>query len=417
MWDGARLRWSRLVLFLSVMGPGIITGNVDNDANGIATYSIAGATYGYKILWTLVLSTLSLAVVQEMGARLGAVTGKGLAALIRERFRVRLTLLAMAVLVLANWANTAGDFAGVAGALEIFGISRYITIPLTVFLVIAFLLWGSYRSVERVFLIACLLYVTYVISAVLAKPPWGEVIKASLTPSFEFDAPFITMIIGVVGTTIAPWMQFYQQSAVVDKGIRVEELSYTRIDTYLGALSTNVVAFFIVVACAATLFIHRVSINNAQDAAVALAPLAGKYASLLFALGLLNGALFSVAIIPLSTAYAVCEAFGWEAGMNRNFREAPVFVGLYVALIVTAALVILFPGIPLVPVMFLSQVLNGILLPVVLVFMLLLINDERIVGPYRNSTILNAVAWITVIAMIILSLLLVVTTAMGLAIS
>lgn len=417
MGGGARLRWSRLVLFLSVMGPGIITGNVDNDANGIATYSIAGASYGYKILWTLVLSTLSLAVVQEMGARLGAVTGKGLAALIRERFRVRLTLFAMAVLVLANWANTVGDFAGVAGALEIFGISRYITIPITVFLVIAFLLWGSYRSVERVFLVACLLYVTYVISAVLAKPPWGEVIKASFTPSFEFDAPYITMVIGVVGTTIAPWMQFYQQSAVVDKGIRVEELSYTRIDTYLGALSTNVVAFFIVVACAATLFIHQVTINNAQDAAVALAPLAGKYASLLFALGLLNGALFSVAIIPLSTAYAVCEAFGWEAGMNRNFREAPVFVGLYAGLIITAALVILFPGIPLVPVMFFSQVLNGILLPVVLIFMLLLINDERIVGPYRNSAILNAVAWITVIAMIILSLLLVVTTAMGVGVS
>ena len=417
MGGGARLRWSRLVLFLSVMGPGIITGNVDNDANGIATYSIAGASYGYKILWTLVLSTLSLAVVQEMGARLGAVTGKGLAALIRERFRVRLTLFAMVVLVLANWANTVGDFAGVAGALEIFGISRYITIPITVFLVIAFLLWGSYRSVERVFLVACLLYVTYVISAVLAKPPWGEVIKASFTPSFEFDAPYITMVIGVVGTTIAPWMQFYQQSAVVDKGIRVEELSYTRIDTYLGALSTNVVAFFIVVACAATLFIHQVTINNAQDAAVALAPLAGKYASLLFALGLLNGALFSVAIIPLSTAYAVCEAFGWEAGMNRNFREAPVFVGLYAGLIITAALVILFPGVPLVPVMFFSQVLNGILLPVVLIFMLLLINDERIVGPYRNSAILNAVAWITVIAMIILSLLLVVTTAMGVGVS
>jgi NRAMP (natural resistance-associated macrophage protein)-like metal ion transporter len=413
---GVRLRWSRLLLFLSVMGPGIITGNVDNDANGIATYSIAGASYGYKILWTLLLSTISLAVVQEMGARLGAVTGKGLAALIRERFRVRLTLFAMAVLLVANWANTVGDFAGVAGALEIFGISRYITIPGAVILVIAFLLRGSYRSVERVFLVACVLYVTYVISALLAKPPWREVIKASFTPSFEFDARYITMIIGVVGTTIAPWMQFYQQSAVVDKGIRVEELTYTRADTYLGALSTNIVAFFIVVACAATLFIHHVSITNAQDAAVALAPLAGKYASLLFALGLLNGGLFSVAIIPLSTAYAVCEAFGWEAGMNRNFREAPVFVGLYAGLIITAALVILFPGIPLVPVMFLSQVLNGILLPVVLIFMLLLINDEQIVARYRNSAIFNAIAWITVIAMIILSLLLVVTTTMGIGV-
>ena len=413
MISAVRLRWSRLLLFLSVMGPGIITGNVDNDANGIATYSIAGASYGYKILWTLLVSTVSLVVVQEMGARLGAVTGKGLAALIRERFRVRLTLLAMGVLLVANWANTVGNFAGVAGALEIFGVSRYVSVPVAVFLVIAFLLWGSYRSVERVFLIACVLYVTYVVSALLADPPWGEVIEASFTPSFDFDRGYITMVIGVVGTTIAPWMQFYQQSAVVDKGIGVGDLRYTRIDTYLGALSTNVVAFFIVVACAATLYTRHVPIENAQDAAVALAPLAGNYASLLFALGLLNGALFSVAIIPLSTAYAVCEAFGWEAGMNRSFREAPVFVGLYAVLIIAAALLILFPGIPLVPVMFLSQVLNGVLLPVVLLFMLLLINDERIVGPHRNSAAFNAIAWLTVAAMIILSVLLVITSAIG----
>jgi len=395
------------------MGPGIITGNVDNDANGIATYSIAGASYGYKILWTLLLSTFALVVVQEMVARMGAVTGKGLAALIRERFRVRLTIFAMFILLLANWANTVGDFAGVAGAMEIFGLSRYVSVPLAVLLVSLILLRGSYRSVERVFLVACLLYITYVISALFAKPPWLEVIKATLTPSFQFDAPYITLVIGVVGTTIAPWMQFYQQSAVVDKGISAKELGYTRIDTYLGAISTNVVAFFIVVACGATLFVHRISIGDAADAAVALAPLAGKYASTLFALGLLNGALFSVAIIPLSTAYAVCEAFGWEAGLNRRFREAPIFVGLYTGLIVASALVILVPGIPLIPVMFLSQVLNGILLPVILIFMLLLTNDEQVVGPYRNSLIFNIIAWITVAAMIVLSILLVITTALG----
>lgn len=408
-----RLRWSRLLFFLAVMGPGIITGNVDNDANGIATYSIAGASYGYKILWTLLLSTFALVVVQEMVARMGAVTGKGLAALIRERFRVRLTIFAMFILLLANWANTVGDFAGVAGAMEIFGLSRYVSVPLAVLLVSLILLRGSYRSVERVFLVACLLYITYVISALFAKPPWLEVIKATLTPSFQFDAPYITLVIGVVGTTIAPWMQFYQQSAVVDKGISAKELGYTRIDTYLGAISTNVVAFFIVVACGATLFVHRISIGDAADAAVALAPLAGKYASTLFALGLLNGALFSVAIIPLSTAYAVCEAFGWEAGLNRRFREAPIFVGLYTGLIVASALVILVPGIPLIPVMFLSQVLNGILLPVILIFMLLLTNDEQVVGPYRNSLIFNIIAWITVAAMIVLSILLVITTALG----
>ena len=406
-------RWARLMVFLAVMGPGIITGNVDNDANGIATYSVAGAHFGYRLLWTLVLSTVALAMVQEMVARMGAVTGKGLADLIRERFRVRLTVFIMIVLVLANWANTIGDFAGVAGAMEIFGVSRYLAVPLAVVLVLLLVVRGSYRLVERVFLAATLIYVTYVISAVLAKPPWGEVLRTVLTPSWSFDRAYVFLVIGLIGTTIAPWMQFYQQAAVVDKGIGARDYADARLDTFLGVISLNAVAFFIVVACGATLFARGVEVRDAADAAAALAPLAGRYAAGLFAIGLLNAGLFSVAIIPLSTAYAVCEAFGWEAGLDRTAREAPVFVGLFTALIIASALVILIPGIPLIPVMLLSQVLNGMLLPFVLVFLILLTGDREIMGQHRNSRVFTAFAWVLVVVLAGLSALLAGLTLFG----
>ncbi len=407
-------RWRRLVLFLAIMGPGIITGNVDNDANGIATYSVAGAQYGYGLLWTLLFSTLALALVQEMVARMGAITGKGLADLIRERFRVRLTVLVMSILVLANWANTVGDFAGVAGAMEIFGISRYLAVPLAAVAVWLLVVRGSYRVVERVFLAATLIYVTYIVSAVLADPPWGQVLRASITPTFRLEAPYLALVIGLIGTTVAPWMQFYQQAAVVDKGIGERDYVYARLDTYLGVISLNAVAFFIVVACGATLFVHGVRIQDAKDAAVALAPLAGRYAATLFAVGLLNAAVFSVAIIPLSTAYTVCEAFGWEAGLDRTIREAPIFVGLFTGMIVLSALVILLPGIPLIPVMLLSQVLNGMLLPFVLIFIVLLINDRQIMGEYRNSKALNLVTALVIILIIILALFLLWTSVASL---
>lgn len=408
-----RHRWRRLAIFLAVMGPGVITGNVDNDANGIATYSVAGATYGYGLLWTLVLSTIALALVQEMVARMGAVTGKGLADLIRERFRVRMTVLIMAVLVIANWANTVGDFAGVAGAMEIFGVSRYIAVPIAAVLVWMLVVRGSYRAVERVFLAATVIYATYVISAVLARPPWPEVLRAVVTPTFQMDRTYLALVIGLIGTTIAPWMQFYQQAAVVDKGIGEREYRYARLDTYLGVISLNLVAFFIVVACGATLFVHGVAISDAKDAAVALRPLAGSYAAGLFAIGLLNAGLFSVAIIPLSTAYAVCEAFGWEAGLDRTVREAPIFVGLYTGLIVLSALTILLPGPPLIQIMLTSQVLNGILLPLVLVFLILLSGDQEIMGRHRNSRGFSLASWLIVAAVGILSLLLAVTTLLN----
>jgi Mn2+/Fe2+ NRAMP family transporter len=399
-------RGARLVAFLAVMGPGVITGNVDNDANGIATYSVAGATYGYRLLWTLFVSTFALAVVQEMVARMGAVTGKGLADLIRERFRVRLTVLIMAVLVLANWANTVGDMAGVAGAAEIFGVPQYLAVPLAAAAVWVLVVRGTYRKVERVFLAATLVYVTYVASAILARPPWGEVMRALVTPSFSADPAFVAMAVGVVGTTIAPWMQFYQQAAVVDKGLSVRDYPQVRLDTYLGMVTTNLVAFFIVVACGATLYVRGASIGDARDAAVALAPLAGRYAAALFALGLLNAAVFSVAIIPLSTAYAVCEAFGWEAGLDRSAGEAPVFFGLFTALLAASAVVILIPGLPLVPVMVASQILNGILLPCILVAVVALVNDPAVMGPYVNPPLANAVAGLTVAGMVVLSLML-----------
>lgn len=406
-------RWRRVMVFLAVMGPGIITGNVDNDANGIATYSVAGASFGYRLLWTVFFSTIALAVVQEMVARMGAVTGKGLADLIRERFRVRLTVVAMSILVLANWANTVGNFAGVAGAMEIFGISRYLVVPLAAVLVWVLLVRGSYRLVERVFLIASAIYITYVISAILARPPWPEVLRAAVTPSIRFEGPYLAMMIGLVGTTIAPWMQFYQQAAVVDKGLGVNDYRDARLDTYLGVISLNAVAFFIIVACGATLYVHGIRVEDAKHAALALAPLAGPYAAGLFALGLLNAAIFSVAIIPLSTAYAVCEAFGWEAGLDRSVQEAPVFVGLFTGMIVISALVILIPGIPLIPVMLLSQVLNGMLLPFILIFLILLTNDRQIMGTYTNSPTFNIISGLTVVTMTVLTVLLLLTTMTG----
>ena len=408
-----RERWARLLVFFAVMGPGIITGNVDNDANGIATYSVAGATFGYGLLWTLILSTVVLVIVHDMVTRMGATTGKGLADLIRERFRVRLTVFLMGVLIVVNWGNTVGDFAGIAGAMEIFGVSRYLAVPVAVVLVWLLVVRGSYRFVERMFLGAVIIYVTYVISAILARPAWGTVLREAVTPSFQLGRPYLTLVVGLIGTTVAPWMQFYQQAAIVDKGIGEREIRYARWDTYLGVISLNLVAFFIVVACGATLFARGVTVTTAADAAAALRPLAGAYAAGLFALGLLNASLFSVAIIPLSTAYAVCEAFGWEAGLDRSPREAPAFVGLFTAMILVSALVIMLPGVPLIPVMLFSQVLNGVLLPLVLVFLILLTGDREIMGRHRNSSAFSLSAWVLVVALAALSLLLAVAALVG----
>ena len=403
----------RVLLFLSVMGPGIITASVDQDAGGIATYSLAGAHYGTSLLWSLFFITISLAVVQEMGSRMGVVTGKGLAELIREVYGLRFTAGVMVVLVLANWANTVAEFAGVAAALEIFGVPRFLSVPAVAGLVAWLVIRGTYRLVERAFLLASAVYVVYVISGVLARPAWGEVLRATVTPTFHVGAGYLTMLIALVGTTIAPWMQFYLQSSVVDKGIRVQEYPLARLDAYLGSLVAALIAFFIIVACAATLFAHGVRIETAADAAAALEPFAGRYATVLFAIGLFNASAFAAAIVPLSTAYAVCEALGWVTGVDRALREAPGFFAIYLILVGSGAAAILWPGAPLLEIMVASQVLNGILLPAVLLLMLRLINDRELMGRYVNSPLFNLIAWSTAAVMIGLSLFLLILTLRG----
>ncbi len=401
---------TRILLFLSVLGPGIITASVDNDAGGIATYSIAGAHFGYSLLWTLLPITVALIVVQEMVARMGVVTGKTLADLIREKFGVRPTFFLLVALVFTNLGNTVSEFAGWASAWEIFGISKYLSVPIGAAAVWFLVVKGTYRVVEKVFLVACAVFLTYPIAAYLAAPDWGQVGRSLVVPDVRLDGTYLTMLIGMVGTTIAPWMQFYLQSAVVEKNVQVENYPLTRIDVIFGCFVTDIVALSIVVACGATLFLAGTPINDAKDAAVALAPLAGNYASWLFAFGLANASLFSASILPLATAYCVCEGMGWESGVDKDFRTAPEFFWLYTGLIVFGAGLILYPRAPLILIMYLSQVVNGVLLPFVLIFMLKLINDRELMGDHVNSRAFNGIAWGTTVVMITLTVLMVVVT-------
>ena len=404
-------RWVQFGVIMAVIGPGIITANVDNDAGGIATYSQAGALFGYSMLWTLIPITLALILVQEMCARMGIVTGKGLSDLIRERFGVKATFFVMLALLVANLGNTLAEFAGIAQSMEIFGISKYISVPLAAVTVWLLVVRGSAKWVERIFLVACLVYVAYIISGFLAKPDWHEVALGSLKPTIQASGPWVTMVVTVVGTTIAPWMQFYLQSAVVEKGVRIEDYALSRLDVIIGCIVTDVVAFFIILACGATIFKAGLQINDAKDAALALGPLAGKYASMLFAFGLFNASLFAASILPLSTAYYVCEAFGWESGIDRRREDAPQFYFLYTALIVLGAGLVLIPRLPLLKLMLLSQTANGVLLPFILIFMLLLAADERLMGKYRNGRFLNAASWFTAISLILLTVAMLVLTA------
>ena len=403
-----RLRHLRtnVLIFLAVLGPGIITANVDNDAGGIYTYSKAGASYGFSLLWSLIPITVALIVVQEMVARMGVVTGKGLADLIREEYGFRATFILMIMLLIADLGNTISEFAGLASGMGALGVSRFIAVPLGAVLVWALVVKGTYRIVEKVFLVACLFYVAYPLSCFLAHPDWVGALKSTAVPSFHLDSGYLYMLIGVVGTTIAPWMQFYLQSAVVEKGIKVKNYVHSRLDVIVGCITTDVVAFFIIVACATTIYVsaHR-DIHTAGDAALALRPLAGRAASWLFALGLCNASLFSASILPLATAYYVCEGLGVEAGINKRVREAPAFYSLYTGLILIGALaVMVLSESKQVPIILLSQVVNGILLPFVLIFMLRLINREDLMGSYRNSRLFNTIAWVTCVVMIVLTL-------------
>ncbi len=405
-----KISWKTILLFLSIVGPGIITANVDNDVGGIATYSLAGSQFGYSLLWSLIPITLLLILVQEMCARMGVVTSKGLADLIRENFGLSVTFYLMVALIVVNVANTISEFAGIAAAGEIFGISRFILVPIVAFCVWYMVIKGNYKLIERIFLFACVIYFAYIVSGIMAKPEWGLVVKSTLIPTFQFSSAYIMMLIGLIGTTIAPWMQFYLQSSLVEKGIRKENYIYSKLDVIIGCIITDVVALFIIVATAATIFKVGGSITDAADAAVGLQPLAGKWAGYLFAFGLLNAGIFAASILPLSTAYSVCEGLGWESGLNKKFSDAKGFYILYTSMIIIGAVVIMIPHLNLIYIMYISQVLNGILIPIIIIFMLKLLNDKKIMGEYVNSRVYNIIAWLGAILTIALTAVLVVVS-------
>jgi NRAMP (natural resistance-associated macrophage protein)-like metal ion transporter len=392
------------------MGPGIITANVDNDAGGITTYSLAGSQFGYSLMWLFIPMFVALAVIQEMGVRLGIVSGRGLADLIRERVGIKITVILMFALLLTNFGNVLAEFSGIAVSSGIFNVPRFVALPVAALFVWLLVVKGNYKSVEKVFLLASALYISYIVAGYLAQPNWTLAAKNIIFPQLSLSTAYITMVIGVIGTTIAPWQMFYIQASVVEKGVSLKNLKYSKIDAVFGAMAVNFIAFFIVIACAATIFAHGIPVNNVADVSKALIPLAGNYASILFAFGFLNASLFAASILPLATSYFVCEMLGFEAGVNKGFREAPVFHGLYLGLILMAVIIIMFPNAPLLSILFFSQVANGLLLPFILIFMLLLINDKKIMGEHVNSKLFNYIAGITIAILIGLSIALVLTS-------
>jgi len=402
--------WRTVGLFFILMGPGIITSNVDNDAGGITTYSLAGAEFGLKLIWWLIPIMIALIVVQEMCARMGVVTGKGLSDLIREKFGAKITFYLMIGMFLTNMGNVLSEFAGIAAGWEVFGVDKFISVPISGFLVWWMVVKGTYKSVEKVFLGACIFYLAYIVTGIKVKPDWGHVFNQFLKPEFHLQPGEMTMVIGLVGTTIAPWMQFYLQASIVEKGIKMEEYKFARFDVVMGSVVVHIVAFFIILVCAETLFKNGIRIETAKDAALSLAPLAGKYCTVLFALGLINASMFAASILPLSTTYLICEGLGWEAGIDKKFMEAPQFYLIYSVMIFLGMVIILYPDVPLIPIMYFSQVVNGMVLPVILIFILLLINDKKLMARHTNGPIFNAIAWITSLVMIGLTLLLLIQT-------
>ncbi len=395
-----------LVAFLAVMGPGLIAGVAGNDAGGITTYSVMGASTGLTLLWVFPITTVVLAVVQEMAARLGVVTGQGLSDLIRDRYGVRWTAFAMLVLLVANVANTVAEFAGASAALGVFGVPIVVTVPVVAVAIWALVLFASYHTVERVFLAITLVFVAYIASAVLARPDWGAVGHALVAPNLDLSGATLLLMVGVVGTTITPYMQFYLQSAVAEKGIDEEELRLEQVDAVGGAVWTNAIAVFIVVACAVTLFAHGRTITTAADAAVALEPFAGNLATVLFAVGLFGASVLAATIMPISTAFVLCEAFGFESGVGRRFRDAPVFFSLYTLILAVGAIIVLIPGLDPISIILSSQYLQGLLLPIVLVFMLLLVNNKLLLGRHANGRRLNVLAGACIGLVIVLDVVL-----------
>jgi NRAMP (natural resistance-associated macrophage protein)-like metal ion transporter len=405
-----RIGRTRLLVFLAIMGPGLITAAADNDAGGITTWSVAGAKYGYQLLWVLLLITPILAVTQEMGARMGVVTGMGLAALIRERFSLRVTAFAMLAMLVANFGTTVAEFSGVAAAFSLAHVPAWLCVPPVAVGVWLLVTRGSYRRVERVFLGLTAVYAAYVIAGILAHPEWGRAAHSAVVPSVTPATVWLLTVIAAIGTTITPWGQFFIQATVADKRISIRDYVYTKTEVFLGAVFTDAIDFFIVVACAATLYREGIVVNTAQDAARALEPLAGELAALLFGFGLLNVSILAAGILPLATAYAISEAFGFESGLDRSFSEAPIFNGLLTFFIFVPAAVAIIPGLPLVKVMLLSQDVNGILLPIILIYVLRIINDRSVMGEYVNGPVYNTVAWAFSIVLIALTVVLVAST-------
>lgn len=395
----------RFLPVLAILGPGIISGSVDNDAGGITTYSVAGAHFGYQLLWVLFATTFALAITQEIGARMGLVTGKGLASLIREKFGIRWTAFIMSVLLLANIGTIAAEFAGIAAALEILNISKYLSIPISALLVYFFVTRGNFKKLERVFLAASAFYLVYAASAVMAHPNWVLSLKSLVSPSFSFDKTYLLTVVALIGTTITPWGQFFIQDYVVDKKLTRDDLKIERADVFFGSFITNFISFFIIVACAATLFISGKTIVDAKDAALALKPLAGNFASLLFSFGLLNASIFGAALVPISTSYVFAEAFGFESGLNFTFKEAPEFYGLFAFLLIMGSLLVIIPFVPLLTILFISQAINAVLLLPILVFLFILSNDKKLLNGYKNGPVINGVVILTFLVIAISALL------------
>jgi len=407
-------RWAKLSYILAIVGPGLITVNAGNDAGGISTFASIGAKYGYSMLWGLLLLTFALAIIQEMNARMAVVSGKGLSDLIREKFGVKWTFFAMIVLLIANFGVTLGDFAGVAASLELFGITKYLSVPIVAILISFLVSHGSYNKVEKIFLLFSFAFFSYIFSAIIIKPDWPEVFKAVISPSIEMNSAYLLTFIGLIGTTISPYMQFYLQAAIVDKNLSLKDYKYERLDVYLGAVWGAVISFFVIVVTAATLHKAGIQADSVSSIALALKPLAGEYAFILFGAGLFGASVLACAIIPLSTAYAICEAFGWENGVNNTPSEAKAFFTILFGIIGITASLILIPNLNLIPLILRTQQIAGILVPVILIFMILLINDRNIMGNMVNNRFQNIVSTLTVLFIIALTTTLFVTQIMSL---
>jgi Mn2+/Fe2+ NRAMP family transporter len=405
-------KYRKILILLSLVGPAIITSNIDNDAGGIAIYSIAGARYGYNLLWTLIPTVFLLIILQEMSARMGMVTGKGLADLIRENYGIRTAFWVMVSLFFTNLGNTMAEFSGWAASMELFGISKYVSIPIGACFIWFLVIRWRYSIFEKIFLVVCFIYVTYIISAFLAKPDWNEVLRKTVTPTVQWNNDYLIIIVSIIGTSITPWQQFFLQSGVVEKGLRKEDWWAAKIDVVFGGIMMGVVAFFIIVACGATLFPAGIRIDSAEEAALSLKPLAGKHAYILFAIGLANASLFSGCILPLATTYYICEAMGWEAGIGKGFRDAPQFMSLFTIILVLGASIVLIPNLPLIKVMWFTQIINCMLLPVVLIFMVQLINRKELMGDFKNSLWMNTITYIATALLIVLNVVLLYNTVL-----